>query len=330
MNSRALPLCRLVATGGTIAMQPDPATNAPVPALNGDDLLCLVPGLSSVARLQVTDLFNIPSDHIGVSQWKKLLTEVDGALRQEGVCGVVVSHGTDTLEETAWFLDLTVSHTKPVVLTGAQRSAAEPDGDGPRNLRDAVRVCVSPAARDKGVMVVFDGRIDAARTVSKTHTLALDTFRSGDNGVLGVVDHEAVVFTAAPMRRLHLPLVSGSLPRVDIVAMHAGADGELLRAAVRSGARGIVVQALGCGNVNPPMHCAIVEAVRAGVVVAVASRCARGGVRPVYGFPGGGQTLKEAGAILAGDLSPHKARILLMLALQVPKTPAEIQSLFND
>lgn len=324
-----LPTCLLIATGGTIAMKVDPVCGAPVPALSGEELRACIPGLAWVGRLEVQEFANQPSPHITPAQWLALHQAVVEALARDDLAGVVISHGTDTLEETAWFLDLTVPSGKPVVLVGAQRNASTPDFDGPRNLLDAVRVAVSPGALGQGVLAVMNGQAHAARDVSKTHTSAVESFQSGAFGCLGAVEGGRVLFSRHPARRQSIPLTDDPLPRVDIVAMHAGADGALLRAAVAAGAKGIVVQALGLGNVNVDMRQAIEAAVDGGVRVVVSTRVPHGAVAPLYGFDGGGATLKEAGALFAGDLPPHKARILLMLALQSPRAPGEIQLLFD-
>ena len=328
--SRArLPLCEFISTGGTIAMKVDPASKAPVPALSGDELLATVPGLADVAMLRVNNLFNLPSDHIGPGQWVELHRAVAASLASEDVTGVIVSHGTDTLEETAWFLDLTLSSHKPVVLVGAQRNASEPDFDGPRNLLNAAHVCIAPDAVGKGVMVVLNNQINAARDVTKSHTSDVETFKSGDFGLLGRVDDGRVVFSRAPLRRQHRALV-GERPPVAIVPMYAGADGLMVRVMATAGVRGIVVQALGLGNVSASMYEAIGDVIRTGVSVVISTRVQNGRVRPVYGFVGGGKTLQDIGAVFADDLSPQKARILLMLALQASMGEGELQSLFDQ
>lgn len=327
---RPLPLCQLIATGGTIAMKIDPVRGGAVPALSGADLLAAVPAMARVARLEVRELFNIPSDHMDAGRWVELQRAVDEALARPEITGAIVSHGTDTLEETAWFLDLTLASDKPVVLAGAQRNASVPDFDGPRNLLNAARVCVEPRARRQGVLVAMNNQIHAAREATKTHTADVEAFKSGDFGLLGVADEDRVVFSRQTARRLHLPLRAGALPRVEIVPMFAGASGDLLRAAVALGARGIVVQALGFGNVNADMLAAVQEAIARGVAVAISTRVPNGRVQPAYGFEGGGRTLQAAGAVFADNLSPHKARILLMLALQSARTTHQLQSLFDQ
>ena len=178
-------------------------------------------------------------------------------------------------------------------------------------------------------MIAMNGQVNAAREATKTHTSDVETFKSGDFGFLGVVDQDRVVFVRAPVRRQHIALTGRPLPRVDIVAMYAGADGALLRAAVAAGAKGIVIPALGWGNVNVPLYETIKEAISRDIVVVISTRVPNGRVLPVYGLEGGGKTLKEAGAIFADNLSPQKARILLMLALQNTANPGEIQTLFD-
>ena len=297
-------------------MKIDPVKHAPVPAISGEDLLATVPDVAKYARIEVSNFSNIPSDYMDPAHWVALTRAVQDALARPEVAGVVISHGTDTLEETAWWLDLTVDSPKPVVLIGAQRNASEPDFDGPGNLRNAVRIAVEPDAAGKGVMLAMNNQINAARDVTKTHTSSVETFKSGDFGFLGEVDFDRVVFSRAPLRRQHVPIRTDAMPYVEIVAMYGGADGALVRAAIDHGAKGIVIQALGWGNVNLPMFAAIKDAIARGIPVVVTSRVPNGRVLPNYGFDGGGKTLVDAGAIMGDDLSPQKARILLTLLLQ--------------
>ena len=333
----AKPTVVLLATGGTIAMKIDPVKKAPVPAISGEDLVATVPEVAQLAKVEVRNLSNVPSDYMDPPRWVELSRAAQEALARPEVTGVIVSHGTDTLEETAWFLDLTVKSDKPIVLIGAQRNASERDFDGPRNLLNAVRICVAPDARGKGAMIALNDQINAAREVTKTNTSTPETFKSGDFGFLGVADEDRVVFYRAPLRRQHVPVLGRTgpdgkpapLPRVDIVAMYGGADGELVRAALLAGAKGIVVQALGWGNMNQPMFQAVKEAISKGVPVVITSRVPNGRVLPHYGWEGGGKTLKDAGAIMGDDLSPVKARILLMLALQSTSDDRAIQAMFD-
>ncbi len=324
-----LPVVKLIATGGTIAMKIDPVKKAPVPAISGEDLVATVPDIAKVARIEVENISNVPSGYMNPDRWVALQKAVVKALIRPEVAGVIVSHGTDTLEETAYFLDLTIKSDKPVVLIGAQRNASESDFDGPRNLLNATRICVSPGAKEMGSMIAMNNQINAAREVSKTHTSDVETFKSGDYGFLGVADYDRVIFYRAPLRRQYVPLTQDKLPSIEIVTAYGGADGKLIRAAVDAGAKGLVIQALGWGNVPVPMYEAIKEVAAKGIPVVISTRVWNGRVLPHYGYVGGGKTLKEAGAIFADNLSPQKARLLLMLGMQTTSNPGELQKLFD-
>lgn len=324
------PVVQFIATGGTIAMKIDPVKNAPVPAISGDDLLATVPDIGKYATIQVNNISNVPSDYMDPVRWVQLTKAVQAALERPEVAGVIVSHGTDTLEETAYWLDLTVKSSKPVVLIGAQRNASSPDFDGPRNLLNAARIAVDEQSKDKGVMLAMNNQINAARYVTKTHTANTETFNSGDFGFLGEVYPDRVVFANAPLRRQYIPLRAEKMPEVEIVAMYGGADGAALRSAVDRGVKGIVVQALGMGNMNEPMFEAVKYALSKNVPVVISTRVHNGRVLPNYGFVGGGKVSFEAGAVMADDLKPAKARILLMLSLQNGVTSqTDLQAAFN-
>ncbi|MGV3654825.1 MAG: asparaginase [Noviherbaspirillum sp.] len=329
-NAAGKPVVRLLATGGTIAMKIDPLTQAPVPAISGDDLLATVPAIADYAAIEVDNLYNVPSAYMDPPRWIALSRAAQAALERPEVAGVIVSHGTDTLEETAFWLDLTVRSDKPVVLIGAQRNASSPDFDGPRNLLNAARIAVDPQSRGKGAMLAMNDRINAARYVTKTHTGNVETFRSGDFGFLGEVYPDRVLYAGTPLRRRHIPIRTDHMPAVEIVAAYGGADGAALRSAVDRGVQGIVVQALGMGNMNLPMFEAMQYALSRGVPVVVSTRVHNGRVLPHYGYAGGGKTSFDAGAVMADDLKPAKARILLMLLLQNGVTgQAALQAEFN-
>ncbi|CAO4147175.1 putative L-asparaginase [Methylorubrum aminovorans] len=319
------PRIAVVATGGTIAMKLDPTTHAPVPALSGADLVTAVPKLKDIATIEVTEFSNVPSDYMGPDRWPALSRRIDALLADPGIRGAIVLHGTDTLDQTAYFLDLTLKSDKPVVLVGAQRNASDADADGPRNLLNAARQILADGAVGQGVTVTLNHRINAAREVRKTHTSNVETFNSGEAGILGYVDEDRVVFGRRSLRRQTLPLPE-RMPRVDLVAMYAGADGSQVRHAAESGAEAIVVEAYGWGNVNAEMHDAIADVIAKGVPVIVATKVADGRALPVYGFKGGGNTLRKAGAVFAGDLTPDKARILTLLALPADKDARKDQA----
>jgi L-asparaginase len=320
--------CALVTTGGTIVSRIDPASGLAMPVLSGDELLRTLG--DGVGPIEVHDFCRIASPELGPAHWVGLHALATRLLARDEIHGIVITHGTSTLEDTAWFLDLTLRTDTPVVLTGAQRNASAPDFDGPRNLRAALAICRSPAARGLGVLVSLNEHVNAAREVTKMHTRDVETFQSGEWGQLGSVQGETVRLHRAPLRRLHVPLVASTLPEVEIVSMFPGASGAMVRAAADAGAVGIVVQAVASGHVNAAMEAAIVDVLARDVAVVVATRIPRGGTRTGYGFPGSSRRLVDAGAVLAGDLSPWKARTLLMLALQHgPVAPAALDALFD-
>ncbi len=314
----ALPTVAIVATGGTIAERYDPQTGGAVPALSGDELIKAVPQLQKVAHLKVVEFSNIDSSHMTPEIWARLSRTVDKLLDDPKIVGAVVTHGTDTMAEGAYFLDLTLKTKKPVVFTGAMRDASDPSPDGPANLLNAVTQVCSPNAQNWGVTVTLNNYINAARDVRKTNTTNVQTFESGEKGYLGYIALGKVFRFNDRLYRQTLPLPE-KLPKVALIWDYAGSDGSMIRQAVEEGAEGLVVVAVGAGNVNPQMFEAIQSALKKGVAVVISSRVYYGSVLPIYGDVGGGATLKKAGAILGGNLTPPKARLLLMLALPVVK-----------
>lgn len=326
--SNTRPRVLVFTTGGTIASKLDPATGKVAPAVSGEELLAIVPAIAEVATVEVVDFAHVASWNVTPAMMFRLAEQVNQALANPDVDGAVVTHGTDTMEESAFMLDLLVMGDKPVVFVGAQLNLSDVSPDGPRNLLDAVRVAASRDARGKGVLVCFNGEINAARDVTKTHTTALQTFRSREHGIVGQVDRDDVVFYRTPLHRA--PLVIPAFDeRVELVRLAAGSDGRLVDAAVSLGARAIVVEGFGAGNVPGPALTRIRAAVEAGVVVVVTSRCGEGRVQPVYGANGGGKDLVEAGAILSGDLPGQKMRLFLMAALPLASTRDELLELIH-
>lgn len=318
----------MVFTGGTISMRIVPGRGA-VPAAGGEEILGAVPALLDHVEPRVVDFDRLPGPHWTPERMTDLARLLDGELSAGAHAGAVVTHGTDTLEETAFFLDLVLATDLPVVLTGAMRTPDALLWDGPANLVAAARVAASPRSRGRGVLVVFDGAVHGARRVTKSHTDAFSSFASEDGGVLGVVDDLAGFLPGfAERERLRVP--GGRLePAVPIVPAAIGCDDSLLRHALVSGAKGIVIEALGQGNVPPAMLPPVREASAAGIPVVVTSRCRRGQTAPHYGYAGGGRTLLEAGAIFSGGLSAAKARILLMVLLGAGDSPERIREAFE-
>ena len=326
-----LPVVHVLSTGGTIASVYDPERGGFAPALSGEDLIAAVPGIESVARLEVEQISNISSTDMTPALWLRVSRRTDELLSRPEVAGVIVTHGTDTLEETAFFLDLTVDNQKPAIFVGAQRAASEPDSDGPRNLADAVRVAVSPEAIGMGTLVVLNGEINAAREVTKTHTLRVETFRSLEYGRLGTVDPDGVRFYRAPLRRQTIRLPSDAeLGRVEIVSNYAGADGRVVRGFMAlGGLDGLVVEATGVGNLAGAMFDALADVRRAGIPVVITSRVATGRTLPLYVGKGSGVSLEEIGCIFADNLSPQKARVLLLTALAAQSDVEGIAEYFS-
>jgi L-asparaginase len=230
---------------------------------------------------------------------------------------VVITHGTDTLEETAYFLSLTVISDKPVVITGAQRTVSEQDFDGPRNLGDSIRVATDAASAGRGVMVVFDGKIYSPDTVYKRHTNRLDAFSGGEYGALGDVFLNTVRYVREPTTRSAGFDVRQrvGLPKVEVFHLYPGADADLLSGCVDRGCTGVVVQGFGAGNVSDAVYEALKDVVTQGVAVVISTVVPCGGVVPMYSFDGGGQTTKALAAYSAGLLTTNKARIMLMLCM---------------
>lgn len=306
------PLVVVVSTGGTIAMRHDPRSDKLVPAVSGEELVQTL-AWPDAPPLELDDFAHVPSFDVYGELALSLAVRVHEQASRSDVAGVVVTHGTDTMEESVYLIDRVLGVETPVVLTGAQRGADDRDTDGPRNLRDAVRAAASSEARGRGAMIAFGGEIHAAREVRKVHTSALRAFDSPGYGPVGQVDLSTVVFQRVPDRRPPLP-VPDRLAQVDLIRLYAGSDARFIRASADSGARAIVLEGTGRGNANDQVVEGVREAVSAGVAVVVCSRCVAGRVEPVYGR-GGGRDLAEAGALFAGDLAGPKARVLLQLAL---------------
>lgn len=302
----------VVSTGGTIAMRPDPSTGKLVPAMSGAQLVELL-AWPEAPPLELDDFAHVPSFDLHGELALSLARRVNEHANRPGVAGVVVTHGTDTMEESVYLIDRLLGSEQPVVLTGAQRGADQRDTDGPRNLRDAIRVAATPEARGRGALISFAGELHAAREARKVHTSGLRAFGSPGYGPVGHVDASRVVFQRRPERRPSLP-VPAQLASVDLIRLCAGSDSRFIRASVESGGRAIVLEGTGRGNANEQVLAGVRDAVGAGVPVVVCSRCVAGRVEPVYGR-GGGRDLAEAGALFAGDLAGPKARVLLQLAL---------------
>jgi L-asparaginase len=314
----------VLGTGGTIASRRDDRGAAqPV-----DRVGSLVAGLApDGVTVEARDLFVKDSSALTPADQALIVRAVADALADPGVAGVVVTHGTDTAEETAYLLDLAHTDDRPVVLTGAQRPADDADADGPRNLRDALVVAADPGARGLGVLVVFDGVALAARGTRKVHTHDAAAFAHPDGGALGRVADGRLVVDGIPAHREHLDIGDHDIAtlRVDIAAVYPGVDGTALAAFAAAGARGVVLVATGAGNANPAIVAAVADLTRRGVVVGLTTRVDTGPVAGLYGGGGGGADLVAAGAVPLGTLRAGQGRILLLALLAALGDPGRVR-----
>jgi L-asparaginase len=307
-------LVAVVFTGGTISMRHDPVAGGNVPSLSGAEILGRVPGLENLADLVPIDRGRTPASHFTFPDLFELWSTIRGALDDASIDGAVVVQGTDTIEETAFFYDLLHTGDAPIVVTGAMRAASAPEYDGPANIRRAVAAAASPALRGAGVVVVLSGSIEPADDVTKTHTLAFDTFRSLNTGPLGRVDDDRVILerTRGPRRQV---ATDRAAERVHLVTATVAMDGTPLDALREAGADGFVVEATGAGNTSAALLAAAERALAAGLPVALTTRSPSGAASADYAFPGGGATWVRAGAMLTGHLGGPKARVALALGL---------------
>lgn len=338
--SQPLPVVRVISTGGTIAGRGGSSTslsNYKPGALLGDELVRAVPEIKQYADVRVEQLFNVSSSDLTVANWVELANRINTIFASEpGVAGVVVTHGTNTLEETAYFLNLTVKHDRPVVVVGAQRPATAISSDGPLNLLNAIRTAATPEARGKGVLVVMNDEINGARDVTKTSTYRVETFRSPELGFLGYVDSDKVSFYRASTKRhtaqSEFTLTAAmQLPKVDIVYSYVETNVAILQTLIASGTQGIVFAGAGAG--------ALSGAERTALKALVSSQT---GARPVLvrsSRVGNGRVIADAtnredydalGMIPADTLNPQKARVLLMLALSRTRDVKEITRMFSE
>jgi len=318
----------VISTGGTIAMRYDPVRKAVFPAVTGKELLEAVPPLADLCPVEVYEFSNIPSSQMDPPLMLKLAKKVEDLLEEDNVLGAVITHGTDTLEETAYFLSLVLKTQKPVCVVGAMRSSAEISPDGPKNIFNAVKTAASPDARGKGVLVVLNDEIHSAVEVTKTSSSNVSTFKSPFWGPLGYVDDDRVIFRRAPtsLQRIETNEV---IEDVYLVKFAAGTDDFIIQALIDKKVKGIVIEGMGRGNIPPKVVPGIERAIKENIPVVLTTRCISGRVLGVYGYEGAAKPLSEMGVILGGDLSGQKARIKLMLALSKTKDPKELAKYFD-
>ncbi len=318
----------IVFTGGTISMQHLPEQGGVVPTLSPQEILKRAPQLEELARIFPFLFGNYPGPHMTPEKMFELFQLVQSILDRPDIDGVVITHGTDTLEETAFFLDLTLNSTKPVVFVGSIRNASEPDWDGPRNLRDGILIASHPQAQGLGVLVCLAEEIHAASEVSKLDTSHLHTFASPNFGPVGRIVHDQVFIYRQPVHRDVFSI--DHLPKfVPLLKCYAGAEPELYDCVYHQHPEGLVVEALGVGNVPPAVYPKILQFLEAGIPVVLTSRCPIGRVEHIYAYEGAGKQLHEAGVIFADYLNGQKARIKLIVALGAHCTPNCLRQTFE-
>ncbi len=322
----------IINTGGTIAMELDEATDS-VQTGVVQPLHSVGPVLHQYAPCEMIDLFNVPSPYMTPDMMCELSSVVRTNLDNDDVAGIVVTHGTDTLEETAYYLDLTVHGDKPVVITGAMRSSNELGADGPINLIQSVRVAADVSSRGRGTMVVFNDEIHAARDVTKTHTSNVATFQSPAYGPVGVVTKKQVTFHQPPNREIvyavqHVQNGKSGQPEVPVVKAVTGMNPIWLEFLLNDRIDGVVLEAFGAGNVPPSILPTFRTLIERNIPVVMVSRCYNGYVQDVYGYEGGGKQLRELGVIFCNGLNGQKARIKLLVLLAAGIPLSEISARF--
>jgi L-asparaginase len=321
----------VVATGGTIAGSAESATAAgyQAGAVAVDVLIAAVPQMKKFADVRGLQVSSLGSQDMNDELWVKLAIEVNRLLAAADVDGIAITHGTDTMEETAYFLNLVVKSDKPVVLTGSMRPSTSLGADGPLNIYNAVGVASDPRAKGRGVLVVANDDIHDARSVTKRHTSDVQTFVSSEAGLIGVCLFDDREFARAPVRAhttaTPFHVVSGQvLPRVDVIYAHAGMSPDLIDGAVANGAAGLVVAGVGGGNMTTPALDAIKRAIRTGVVVVRSTRVGDGIVRRNIEVDD-----DAVGTVASKELNPAKARVLLKLALAQTSDARRVQEFFD-
>lgn len=307
-------------------MKQSPMVGGAVPSLKGDDFMALMP--REGITLAFEEFANLPSSHLTPASGLDLAQRVESTLMAPDVDGVVVTHGTDTLEETAYLLDLTVHSPKPIVFTGSMRTATSIGYDGIVNLSNAIRVAADPQARDLGTLVVFNEEIHAASEVQKVHAQSLHAFQSPGSGPLGTLDARNIWIRHRPIHRQYIPCAHLE-EMVDLIRLSQGADDRLLRHSIDDAVAGIVIEAFGSGRVPPWWLPSLSEAMARRIVVAITSRCSAGSLGDEYGYVGAYHDLRRLGAILVPNLTGTKARIKLMVALGAARSIEELRRWFH-
>ncbi len=318
----------VIFNGGTISMKVDEKIKAAVPNLTGEEIMSMVTGIESYAEVESYTFSSLPSPHMTPDIMMELSNYVKKFLEREDVDGVVVTHGTDTLEETAYFLQLTINSEKPVVVTGSMRNSSELGYDGPANLAASICTATSKESRNRGVIVCLNNELNCASEVTKSHSMHLNTFQSPEFGPIGIVDSNEVRFYRGSTTKeyINTDVIENN---VQLIKSCVGMDGTLIDYCVSQGAKGLVIEAMGRGNIPPLMASSVEKAINKGVAVVIVSRCYKGRVLDSYGYEGGGKQLRNMGVIFGDSMPGQKARIKMILALGKTRNLDEIREVFE-
>ncbi|MFA7075861.1 MAG: asparaginase [Candidatus Izemoplasmatales bacterium] len=319
----------MIFTGGTISMKIDDVSHTVKPALSAKEIMQSLLNSELYHELDVIEFSEIPSPSMTPLMMFEMSEMIKKLILTEEPIGFVIVHGTDTLEETAFFLDSSIDTNIPIVVTGSMKSSSELGFDGINNLVSSILVAKSTKSHGRGVLVVMNDQINAASEVTKSNTLSLDTFKSLDYGPIGVVDNKEVLYhrnTNLPRNIINTHHIETN---VYLLKAYAGCDSLLIDYLLDNKAKGIVIEALGRGNLPPAMISGIKRAIDMGVTIIICSRCPSGRALDSYGYVGGGKYLTDMGCIIASSLNGQKARILLMLALTKSSEPYFLKGLFT-
>ncbi|MGQ9642399.1 MAG: asparaginase [Ignavibacterium sp.] len=318
----------VVFTGGTFSMMIDQSTGGAIPRYSGGELLDMIPEAKKLAEIEYYDFGKYPGPHVTPKLMLQLSQKIKQLLAEKHYDGVIVTHGTDTLEETAYFLDLTINTEIPIVMIGSMKNSSEPDWDGPRNLIDAIHICLNDNSKNLGVLVCLNGEINAASEVTKIYSDSVESFKSLDFGSLGFVQNGRVIYNRLPhyLEKIETDVIDDN---VDMLTVYAGMNEKFFKFSADSGASGIVVEALGVGNVPPPAFEGIKYAVEKGIPVVLTSRCPAGETDYIYSYPGAGKHLHDLGVIFADYINGQKARIKLIIVLGKTRDINQIRKYFE-
>lgn len=319
----------MIFTGGTISMKIDDVSHTVKPALSAKEIMQSLLHSELYHELEVIEFSEIPSPSMTPIMMLEMTKLIQRLIEFEDPIGFVIIHGTDTLEETAFFIDSCIDTDIPIVVTGSMKSSSELGFDGINNLVSSILVAKSTKSHGRGVLVVMNDQINAASEVTKSNTLSLDTFKSLDYGPLGIVDNKEVLFHRNVTSQRNKLKIADIEPNVYLLKSYSGSDSLLIDYLLTQNAKGIIIEALGRGNLPPLMIPGIEKALKLGVPIVITSRCPSGRTLDSYGYIGGGKYLTEMGCIMATSLNGQKARLLLMQALTISSDSNFLKGLFT-